>query len=98
MNPNNNLNSEVKIVEEKIANFSLDDKYLTVHGNFKAPSRETKLVWLFLAWHQITTETIVNSWKIYNKRTMQILQDDQRDYLQNAIRGKFLKSNLLLHR
>jgi len=49
--------------ENYLANLEEDD--LTKAGNFKPPSRETKLDWIGYAWDNIKEETIKNGWNVY---------------------------------
>ena len=48
--------------------FDLDSKTVTPSGNYKAPSREDKILWISKSWMQVTEEIVRSGFKIYLKK------------------------------
>ena len=49
--------------------YKLTEETLTKKNNFKAPSREDKVLWISKAWREILETTVEKGFKIYKKGT-----------------------------
>jgi len=91
--------------------YQFTNSALTKKGNFKAPSRGEKVIWISKSWEKVTSETISNGFHVYTRDlTEEELQEcveeedisqkakddiEQKDKNQDKVEGSNLPDNLL---